>query len=88
MSQTQLLALSEVTENFLRVLLWALVLGLIGAGACLGGAYGLYYARTETCSPLHPHRRQRNGALRRDVERGIAEIEAFLDAHSAPDQPR
>jgi hypothetical protein len=93
MSQTQLLALSELTNNLLRFLVWALMLGLIGAGACLGGCYALYYLRAQTCSPLlpdrrHPDRRRGDAALIRDVERGIAEIEAFLDAHTAPDQPR
>jgi hypothetical protein len=88
MSQTQLLALSELTNNLLRFLVWALILALIGAGACLGGCYALHYMRTQTCSPLHPDRRRGNAALIRDVERGIAEIEVFLDAHTAPDQPR
>ena len=86
MTQAYLFAPSAVIENLLRSALWLTVAGLVVAGACLGGGYGVYIAWVKAGPPAR-RRRLAETAVIREASRGITEIEAFLAARCAPRGP-
>ena len=85
MTQAYLFAPSEVIGNLLRYALWITFAGLVAAGACLCGGYGVYIAWVKAGPPAR--RRLAEAAMIREASRGITEIEAFLAARCAPRGP-
>ncbi len=63
-----------------KLVLWYVALGLAACGAAWCGSYG---SVTEAMRDLQP-RVCRERELRRDVARGLAEIEAFLSEQHPP----
>jgi hypothetical protein len=87
MTQAYLFAPSAVIGNLLRSALWLTFAGLVAAGACLGGGYGVYVAWVKAGPPARRRRRLGEAAVIREASRGITEIEAFLAARCAPRGP-
>jgi hypothetical protein len=83
-------ALSDAVADILLYLCLASIGGLIAMSACWYGGLAAMQAYHEWQSAGPPkRRRQRRDRLAREAERGIHEIEAYLDAFaSQPPDPK